>query len=117
MKVQEFHHDCKLSAVFLPDRRWEKEPGAIVARAILPVLSPLSFSDGVRCRVQLEDPSSDSYRVAQLTEEMSPKTWAIIDECQHGARSSGRGGKKYLSGDGRRSFPQVVEWVPLAGLP
>ena len=88
----------------MPNGRWAKESGAIVARAVLAGLTPLNFRDHVRCRVQLEDPSSDPYRGLQLTEEMSQNTWATIDECQRGARSSRRGGYKYLSGD---SSPQV----------
>ena len=37
---------------------------------------------------------------------MSRKKWAAIDEYQCGARSSGRGGWKQPSGDGRRSSPR-----------
>ena len=73
LKLQEFLHDCKLSAVFVPNGRWAKGPGAIVARAILADLTPPGFRDDVRRRVQLEGASSDSYRVVQLMEKMSWK--------------------------------------------
>ena len=86
LKVQEFLHDSKLSAVFVPNRRWAKGPGAIVARAILAGLTPPGFCDDVRRCVQFEDASSDPYRVVQLMEEMSPKKWAAIDEYQRGTR-------------------------------
>ena len=63
LKVQEFFHDRKLSTVFVPNGRWGKGPGAIVARAILAGLTPPDFRDDVRRCVQLEDASSDTYRV------------------------------------------------------
>ena len=103
LKVQESLHDRKLSVVFVPNGRWAKEPGAIVAIAILADLTPPDFHDDVRRRVQLEDASSNPYRVVQLMEKMSRKKWAVIDEYQRGARYLGRGGWKQPSGDGRRS--------------
>ena len=51
LKVQEFLHDRKLSVVFVPNGRWAKGPGTIVARAILAGLTPPDFRDDVRCRV------------------------------------------------------------------
>ena len=103
-KVQEFFHDRKLSAVFVPNGRWAKRLDAIAARVILAGLTPPGFRDDVGRRVQFEDASSDPYRVVHLMEEMSQ--WAAIDEYQRGARSSGRGGWKQPSGDGRRSSPR-----------
>ena len=106
LKVQEFLHDRKLSAVFVPNRRWANGPGAIVARrAILAGLTPPGFRDDVRRRVQFED-ASDPYRVVQLMEEMSRKKWAAVNEYQRGARSSGRGGWRQPSGDGCHSSPR-----------
>ena len=103
LKVQEFLHDRKLSAVFVPNGRWAKGPGAIVARVVLTGLTPPGFRDDVRRRVQFEDASSDRHRVVQLMEEMSWKKWSAIDEYQRGARSSGRGGWRQPSGDGCHS--------------
>ena len=80
LKVQEFLHDRKLSAVFVPSGRWAKGPGAIVTRVILAGLTSPGFRDDVRRRVQVEDASSDPYRVVQLMEEMSRKKLAAIDE-------------------------------------
>ena len=107
LKIQKFVYDCKLSAVFVPKGRWAKGPGAIVARANIAGLTPPGFCDDVRRRVQFQDASGDPYRKVQLMEEMSRKKWAAIDGYQRGARSSsGRGGWKQPSGDGRRSSPQ-----------
>ena len=86
--------------------RWTKGPGAIVARAIIAGLTPPGFRDDVRRRVEFDDASNDPYRVVHLMEEMSQRKWAAIDEYQRGARSSGRGGWKQPSGDGRRSSPR-----------
>ena len=90
----------------MPNGRWAKGPGAIVARAILARLTQPGFRDDVRCRVQFEDANSDPYRVVQLMDEISRKKWAAIDEYQRGARSSGRGGWKQPSGDGFHSSPR-----------
>ena len=106
LKVQEFLQDRKLSVVFVPNGRWAKGPGAIVARAILAGLTPPGFRDDMCRRVQFEDASSDPYRVVQLMEEMSRKKWAAIDEYQRGARSSGRGDWRQPSGDGCHSSPR-----------
>ena len=105
LKVQEFLHDRKLPAVFVPNGRWAKGPGAIVARTILAGLTPPGFCDNVCRRVQFEDAGSDPYRVVQLVEEMSQKKWAAINEYQRGARSSGRGGWRQPREDGRRLSP------------
>ena len=80
LKVQNYFQNRKLSVVFVPNGRWAKEPGAIVARAILAGLTPPGFRDDVCLRVQFEDASSDPYRVVQLMEEISRKKWAAIDE-------------------------------------
>ena len=90
LKVQEFLYDRKLSTVFVPKGWWAKGPGAIVARAIIAGLTSPGFRNYVRRRVQFEDASSDPYRVVQLMEEMLRKKWAVIDECQYDARSSGQ---------------------------
>ena len=86
--------------MFVSNVRWVKGPGAIVARAIIAGLTPPGFRDDIRRRVQFQDASGDLYRLAQLMEGMS------IDGYQRGVRSSGRGGWKQPSGDGRRSSPQ-----------
>ena len=106
LKVQKFFHDRKLSAVFVLNGRWAKGPGDIVARAILAGLTPPGFRVDVRRRMQLEDASSNPYRVVQLMEEMSRKKWAAIDEYQRGTRTSGRGGWRQPSGDGCHSSPR-----------
>ena len=106
LKVQELLHDRNLSTVFVPNGRWVKRWGAIVARAILAGLTPPGFCDDVRRRVQLENARSDPYRVVQLMEEMSRNKWAEINEYQLGARSSGRGGWNQVSGDECRPSPR-----------
>ena len=106
LKVQEFLHNRKLSAVFVPNGRWAKGPGTIVARVILAGLTPPGFRDNVRRRMQFKDASSEPYRVLQLTEEMSRKKWAAIDEYQCGACSSGRGGWRQPRGDQCHSSPR-----------
>ena len=92
--------------MFAPNGRWAKGPGATLARAIIAGLTPSVFSDDVRRRVQFQNASGDPYRVVHLMEEMSRAKWVAIDGYQRGARSSGRGGRKKPSGDGRRSSPQ-----------
>ena len=106
LKVQEFLHDRKLSAMFVPNGGWAKGPGAIVARASSAGLTPPDFRDDVRRCVQLVDASSDPHRAVQLMEEMSRKKWAAIDEHQRGTRSSGRGGWRQPNGDGYHSSPR-----------
>ena len=63
LKVQEFLHDRKLSAVLVPNGRCAKGSGAIVARVISAGLTPPGFRVDVRRRVQFVDASSDPYRV------------------------------------------------------
>ena len=106
VKVQTFLHDWKLSAVFTPNGRWAKGPGATLARAIIAGLTPLGFRDDVRRHVQFQDASGDPHKVVQLMEEMSRTKWAAIDGYQRGAPSSGRNAWKLPSGDRRRSSPQ-----------
>ena len=72
LAVQEFLHDHRLSAVFVPNGRWVKRPGAIVAR-VISRLTPPRFCDDVVHRVQLEDVGSDPYWVVQLMKEMLQK--------------------------------------------
>ena len=56
LKVQEFLHYRKVSAVFVSNGRWEKGPGAIVAKkAILAVLTPSDFRDYLRGYVRFEN--------------------------------------------------------------
>ena len=114
LKVQEFLDDRKLSAVFVPNGRWVKGPGAIVARVILAGMTPPGFCDDVRHRVHFEDAGSDPYRGVQLM-EMSQETWAAIDEHERGAQSSGKDGWKQPGGDGCRSSPRGKAHV-LGGL-
>ena len=71
LKVQEFLHDKKMSAVFVPNGREAKEPGAVVARTVLAGLTPPGFRDDVSRRVQFDDESSGPYRVVQFMDEMS----------------------------------------------
>ena len=65
LKVQEFLHDLKLSAVFVPNGRWAKGPGAIVVRVILAGLTPPCFRDDVHRRVHFKGASRDPYRLVQ----------------------------------------------------
>ena len=51
LNIQEFLSDRKLSVVVVPNGRWAKGPGAIVARAIITGLTPPGFRDDVRRRV------------------------------------------------------------------
>ena len=70
LNVQEILRDCQTFAVFVPNGRCAKGPGAIVAWAISSGLTPPGFRVDVRRRVQFEDASSDSYRVVQLMGSM-----------------------------------------------
>ena len=62
LKIQEFLHDCKLSAVYVPNGWWAKGPGSIMASVIVAGLKPSGYRDDVRRRVHFEVVSSDPYR-------------------------------------------------------
>ena len=78
LKVQEFLHDRKLSAVFVSNGWWEKEPGAIVAKAILAILTPPGFRNYLRGYVQFEDVGCYPSWVVQPMEDVTERV-AIIE--------------------------------------